>query len=893
MAKEILSWDEMATRATEFMKKFETASREISDAQAFVGSLLHVFGVQNPREAGEFEYPVRGQNKSTLRMDFLWKGVLGVEMKARGKSIVQAMGQLEGYVSRLQPDEVPELLLASDFTSMFLKNRATGDSRTFATRELARHLRLFSPLAGCGTPPFLGEQTQADANAAEKMARLHDSIKKHGYGGHFLEVCLVRLLFCMFAEDTGIFPENVFREYVEASRPDGSDLAGRLGRLFEHLDTPDSDRAAKDLLPAGLSNFRYVDGGLFAERIPQADFDMEMRKALLDCASFDWNAISPAVFGSMFQGVMSKERRREIGAHYTSEENILKLIGPLFLDDLRLELQRSIDDPVRLQRFRTDLSWLRFLDPACGCGNFLIVAYRELRRLELEAIVGPGDSHSLSLVPGIYPLNVNVSIGQFSGIEIEDFPCQVARVGMWLVDHQMNMEASERLGRHIIRIPLGDGAKIINGDALLLDWNEVAPKGTRTYVLGNPPYAGARMMQPWQKEGLRGVFGDMKGAGDLDYVTAWFRKAADYSEGSDVRSAFVATSSIVQGLQPAVLWKPLMERGVNINFGIKPFKWSNDGKGKAAVHCVIEGFSFTKTPSDLNQYLLKGPASFIWDRKSPICDVPEMLFGTQPIDNGNYIFTNDQKSDFLLKEPGAEKYFKPMVGAREFINGGEKWFLWLVDADPGELKKLPEVMKVIEAVQKYRLASKRAGTRKMADTPTRLSIERLPESDCLAVPSVSASRRKYVPLGYIKKGVVPSNHLLVIPDDDKYYFGVLTSSVHMAWTNVVSGRIESDYGYSVGIVYNNFPWPSPTANQKIAVRDAASAVLYARTTFKDSSLADLYDPLTMPQRLRNAHRDLDRIIAKAYGFPAGEGDEAIAARLMEMHREIVDSESAP
>jgi hypothetical protein len=892
MPRENLTWEEMSARATEFKKDFESASREMGEGQAFVTSLLHVFGVTNPREVGEFEFPIPVTKKSPKRMDFLWKGVLGVEMKTKGRSIVQAMVQLEGYVARLEPDDAPELLLACDFGSMFLKNRIEGDSRTFSTRELGRHLRLFSPLAGRETPPSLGEQALADARAAEQMARLHDSMKRHGYDGHQLEVCLVRLLFCMFAEDTGIFPENVFREYVNASRPDGSDLAGRLAKLFEHLDTPDAERAKNDLLARELRNFRYVDGGLFAERIRQADFNRDMRKALLDCASFDWNAISPAVFGSMFQGVMSKELRREIGAHYTSEENILKLIGPLFLDDLRMEFQNSQGDPVKMRKFRESLSGLRFLDPACGCGNFLIVSYRELRRLELEAIMSLGDQAVLQGVPGIMPLELtlflNVSVEQFSGIEMEDFPCQVARVGMWLADHQMNREASERLGRHFIRFPLGNGASIVNGDALRIDWNEVAPKGIKTYVLGNPPYAGARTMKKWQKDGLRFVFGDAKGVGDLDYVTAWFRKASDYAEGSDVRCAFVATSSIVQGLQPAVLWKPLMDRGVIINFGTRPFKWSNDGKGKASVHCVIVGFSYHKPPVRLNQYLLTGPASFVWDRNSPICDAPKMLFGTQPIDDGNFIFKTAAKEEFLCKEPGAEKYFRPMVGAREFINGGDKWFLWLVNADPGELKKMPEVMKIVEAVYKFRLASSRAGTRKLAETPTRLSIENLPESDFLAFPAVSASRRKYIPLGFLKKGVVPSNHLLVIPGADMYHFGVLSSSVHMAWTDIVSGRIEFNYGYSVGIVYNNFPWPSPKPEQKITVEDCAGKVLEARMAFPEAPLAALYDPLTMPHQLLKAHRDLDRAVSASYKFPFAESYDAVVANLMDLHRELVE-----
>ncbi|MDR1035782.1 MAG: class I SAM-dependent DNA methyltransferase [Deltaproteobacteria bacterium] len=888
MPRELLTWDEMAKRATEFQKEFESASRENSLSQAFVTSLLQVFGVQNPRDVGEFEYRIF-KKRAVLRIDYLWKGVLGVEMKTKGIKLEKAMEQLEKYVAHLEPDVAPELLLACNFESMFLKNRIAGDSRTFDTRELARHLRLFSPLAGLGTPPPLGEQALADSRAAEQMARLHDSMKRHGYEGHHLEVWLVRLLFCMFAEDTGIFPENVFREYVEASRPDGSDLAGRLGKLFEHLNTSDEDRARRELLPAELTCFRYVDGGLFQEPIPQAEFDRGMRKALLDCTSFDWNAISPAVFGSMFQGVMSKEKRREIGAHYTSEENILKLIGPLFLDDLQTELRSSKGDPVRLNDFRKSLESLRFLDPACGCGNFLIVAYRELRKLELAAVELQGLPDDLPL----FNTFLRVSVEQFSGIEIEDFPCQVARVGMWLADHQMNREASERLGKHIVRIPLGEGANIINGDALRLDWDEVSPKGTKTYVLGNPPYAGARMMTKIQKDGLLSVFGNLKGASNLDYVTAWFRKAADYAEDSDTKCAFVATNSIVQGLQPAVLWKPLMERGVRINFGSRSFVWSNEGKGKAAVHCVIEGFSFSETPGDLNHYLLKGPAAFIVNRRTPICDVPVMLFGNQPIDNNNYIFTNAEKVEFLHKEPGAKKYFKRMAGAEDFIRGGDKWFMWLVDADPGELKKMPEVMKLVKAVHDFRLASKRPGTRKLAETPTRLSIENITRSDSLAFPSVSSSRRKYIPIGFVKSDVVPSNHLLVVPGADLYHFGILTSSMHMAWTATVSGRMKSDYGYSVGIVYNNFPWPNPTESERKKVDECACAVLEARAAFPDSSLADLYDPLTMPQQLLKAHHALDRTVARLYWSLAGESDEAIVARLMRLHQKIVGAKPVP
>jgi hypothetical protein len=649
---------------------------------------------------------------------------------------------------------------------------------------------------------------------------------------------------------------------------------------------PEETRAKKTLLSDELKQFRYINGGLFADRLSPAEFDGKMRQTLLDCANFDWNEISPAIFGAMFQGVMNPQQRREMGAHYTSEENILKLINPLFMDELWREFDRVKTGPTALERCHDTIASLRFLDPACGCGNFLIITYRELRKLELEVLKMQYGSRQMIL--DITPL-LKVGVEQFYGIEYEDFPCQIAQVGMWLLDHQMNLRASELFGTYYARLPLTQSAQITHGNALRLDWESIVPKHELSYILGNPPFVGSKMQSDEQRQEMSQLFTGIKNAGTLDYVSAWYYKASFYMSGTQIRTAFVSTNSVSQGEQVAILWKHLMEKGIYINFGVPTFKWSNEAKGKAAIHCVIVGFSYMKTEPNINPYLIEAPNVFIDSRSKPRCGVPNIGIGNKPIDVGNYLFTEAEKDEFIGKEPLAEKWFKKWIGSDEFINGYYRYCLWLGDCSPKELRQMPEAMKRIEAVRQFRLASKSAPTRKIAETPTRFHVENMPEGNFIVIPKVSSENRKYIPMGFLMPDILASDLVFIMPSATLYHFGILTSNVHMAWVRAVCGRLKSDYRYSKDIVYNNFPWPDATDTQKAAIEAAAQGVLDARALFPESSLADLYDPLTMPPELLKAHRALDRLVMGAYGFTAqNTPSEAVcAAKLMEMYKNII------
>ncbi|MCL2119847.1 MAG: hypothetical protein FWH27_15630, partial [Planctomycetaceae bacterium] len=606
--------------------------------------------------------------------------------------------------------------------------------------------------------------------------------------------------------------------------------------------------------------------------------------------------------GAMMQGVMNKNLRRELGAHYTSIENILKVIHPLFMDDLRSELARVKHDKRRLDDFHEKIARLKFLDPACGCGNFLMIAYQQLRLLEIE-IVRIKKSRMKKAGQKVLDISMElkVSVEQFYGIEIEDFPCEVARTGLWLMDHQMNLLASKELGQYFVRLPLTQGATIVHGNAHRLDWETIVPKEELSYILGNPPYHGARMMTPVQKEDMRRVFGSLHGVGNLDYVAAWYKKATDMMSDTAIRAAFVSTNSITQGEQVAILWKPLMERGVSIHFGYRTFKWSNEAKGKAALHCVIIGFGITpnKNPkaifendgtktvvTTINPYLIDASHVFIESRKKPLCDVPEIGIGNKPIDDGNYLFTEEERKAFLQTEPQAKKWFRPWVGSDELINGYRRYCLWLGDCPPSELRQMPEAMKRIAAVRKFRLASKSEGTRKIAKTPTRFHVENMPKRRYLVIPETSSERRDYIPVGFLEPHNLCSNAIRILPDASLYHFGILTSGVHMAWTRAVCGRLETRYRYSKDIVYNNFPWPEATDAQKANIEKLAQGILDARAKFPDNSLADLYDPLTMPPELLKAHQTLDRAVMKLYGFDNKLTEAGIVAKLMVRYQEL-------
>lgn len=793
---------------------------------------------------------------------------------------------------------MPDMLMVCDFATIVLHSRTTGEKFSFKTKDLRKHIKRFADIAGYETTRIYENQIDVNVKAAEKMARLHDALKEYGYEGHCLEVYLVRILFCLFADDTGIFPDNSFANYIENSREDGSDLSSRLAQLFEILNCSDVIRAKRKLLTPTLLQFRYINGGLFAQSLPFADFNAKMRQTLLDCCAFDWNKISPAIFGAMFQGVMDKKQRRELGAHYTSEENILKLINPLFMDALWREFDRVKAVPARLDAFHHKIASLKFLDPACGCGNFLIITYRELRLLELEILkmkTNTGQRHlDISTM-------LKVSVEQFYGIEYEDFPCQIAQVGMWLMDHQMNLRVADMFGMYYARLPLTQSATIVHANALRMDWEDVVPAKELSYILGNPPFVGARIMSAEQKDDLLHVFEDTKNAGNLDYVCCWYKKAVEIMQKNRrISTALVSTNSIAQGEQVAILWKPFFDKGIHIHFAYRTFKWSNEAKGKAAVHCVIVGFGMQKQTDNfivnndtrhkaenINGYLIDASNICIESRKKPLCAVPEIGIGNKPIDGGYYLFTEAEKNEFVKKEPLSEKYFRKWLGSEEFINGKVRYCLWLGDCPPSELKSMPECLKRVEAVKKYRLASKSAPTRKLADKPRRFHVENMPTSEYIVIPEVSSENRYYIPIGFLHPDILSSNLVKIIPNATLCHFGILTSSVHMAWMRAVAGRLEMRYRYSKDIVYNNFPWPEANDKQKATIEPLAQAVLDARALFPESSLADLYDPLTMPPELLKAHQKLDRAVMKLYGFKANMAEAEVVAKLFERYQRLV------
>ena len=893
----MLNWNQIQANAYAFAKRWQHATNEEADAQGFVTALLAVFGVDDPRAVGAFERKVALDEGHNGYFDYLWPGRIAIEMKSAGKDLNAAYEQLKGYTLHLESEQMPELLMVSDFRRIELRHRTSGQCTRFNTANLPRYVRHFARLAGFEASRERAEEISVNVRAAEKTARLHDALKAGGYGGHNLEVYLVRLLFCFFAEDTGIFPAGSFQSLIENAQKDGSDLSGRLAYLFQFLNTAPEKRGKSELLPPWISpEFQYINGGLFADLLPMPLFNADMRQALLGCCDFDWSAISPAIFGAMFQGVMDAKTRRELGAHYTSEENILKVIRPLFLDALWEEFERTRVSEKALVEFHDKIARLRFFDPACGCGNFLIVAYRELRVLELEILK--------MLFSGQRVLDIHsqlkVSVAQFAGIEIEDFPCQIARVGMWLMDHLMNLKAAEEFGTYYARLPLTESANIVHGNALEMDWNDVVPKNELSYIFGNPPFLGARMMGKEQKAELLDIFSGEKNAGNLDYVCCWYKKAADMMRDTQIRAALVSTNSITQGEQAALLWRSLFAHGVHIDFARRTFRWDNEARGKAHVHCVIVGFSLAENPrprmifdgdecheaKNINPYLLDAPDIFVESRSKPLCDAPEIGIGNQPIDGGNYLFTAEEKAAFLELEPTAAAWFRPWYGSQEFIAQKPRFCLWLGDCPPQELKKMPHCLKRVEAVRKLRLESKSPSTVKLAATPTRFHVENMPKGNFIVVPEVSSERRFYVPMGFMSPENLCSNLVKLIPDATLYHFGVLTSSVHMAWMRAVAGRLKSDYRYSKDIVYNNFPWPDADEANRAAIEKTAQAILDARARFPEASLADLYDELAMPPELRRAHQANDRAVLAAYGIKPDTPEPEIVAELMARYRAL-------
>lgn len=902
-----LSWNEIRDRAVAFVREWEKDSSEDAEAKTFWDDFFEVFGV-NRRRLATFEHNVRKASGGQGFIDLFWPGMLIAEHKSRGRNLDSAYSQATDYFPGLKDAELPRYIIVSDFARLRLRNLDTGDETEFALTDLPKNLALFGFIAGYESRAYK-EQDPVNIRAAETLADLHDALLRVGFEGHALEVTLVRVLFCLFADDTGIFmPRGAFEDFIRArTSEDGSDLAPRLNQLFQTLNTPAEKRLKN--LDEQVAAFPYVNGKLFAEFLPQASFDRVMRDTLLDCCELDWGTISPAIFGSLFQGIMDARVRRNLGAHYTSEKNILKLIGPLFMDDLRAEFERIKGRPFKLKAFHDTLGTLNFFDPACGCGNFLVISYRELRLLELDVIqrLHGKDMQQLSL--DAIDQYVKVNVDQFHGIEIEEWPAQIAQVAMWLIDHQMNLRVGAAFGRTVVRIPLVKSANIVNGNALRLDWNQVIPATQCSYVLGNPPFLGKQFQSEKQKADLAWVYGDTKGAKELDFVAAWYVKAARYAV-ERTRCAFVSTNSIVQGEQVGLLWSHLKPHGIHIHFAHRTFRWSNEARGVAAVHCVIIGFG--KQPGDapvlfdygniagepqrfavrrINPYLVDGPELWLESRRTPICAVPPIVFGSMPNDGGHLSLTDAERSDLLVREPEAAPWVRRFMGAQEFLNGGSRWCLWLKDLPPGALKALPLVRGRVEAVRDYRLASRREATRKLAATPALFAEIRQPATPYLMVPKVSSERRRFIPIGFQEPTLISSDLCLIIPNATPYHLGVLSSTLHMAWVRTVCGRLKSDFRYTNEIVYNNFPWPVDASDgQREAISKAAQGVLDARAGFPDATLADLYDPLSMPPALVKAHQALDRAVDAAY-VPSGgkktwSSDAERVAFLFELYQKL-------
>jgi type I restriction-modification system DNA methylase subunit len=873
-----LSWNEIKDRALKFSKEWADESREHAEAKSFWDDFFNVFGITRRRVA-TFEEPVKKLNDKYGFIDLFWKGILLVEHKSKGKDLVKAYSQALDYFNGLKERELPKYVLVSDFERFRLYDLEEGSENEFHTKDFHKHIKLFGFIAGYQKRTYK-EQDPVNIQAAELMGKLHDQLRESGYEGHPLEIYLVRLLFCLFADDTGIFEKDTFKEFVEIkTKEDGSDLGAVLAQYFQVLNTPNEKRLKT--LDEHLNQFTYINGKLFEEHLPIAAFNSGMREILMECNALDWGKISPAIFGSLFQSVMNPQERRNLGAHYTSEGNILKLITPLFLDELHNEFRKAKGNKRKLQEFHKKLASLKFLDPACGCGNFLVITYRELRLLELEVLreLHKGGQRILNISEIIW-----IDVDQFYGIESEEWPARIAEVALWLMDHQMNLRVSEEFGQYFVRLPLRKSAKIVHGNSLKIEWEEVITKNELSYILGNPPFVGSKFQNKEQRAEITSVSSGTKGAGILDYVTGWYFLAARYIQGTDIQVAFVSTSSISQGEQVGALWKDMFSKNVKINFAHRTFQWNNEARGKAAVHCVIIGFSLKENKrkkiyeyddvrsepheikaSNINAYLLDGPSVVIENRQKPLCNVPTVGIGNKPIDNGNYLFTPEEKEAFLKTEPKAAEYFRRWVGAREFLNGIERWCLWLGDCSPAALKSMPACLERAKKVQEYRSKSKSAPTRKLAATPTRFHVENIPTDHYLIIPGVSSERRKYIPIGFMTSDVFASNLVNISGNATLYHFGMLSSTMHMAWMRYTAGRLKSDYRYSIGLVYNNYPWPSEVSeNQKTAVEKLAQAVLDARSAFPDSTLADLYDPISIPAKLTKAHEELDRAVDKCY-----------------------------
>ena len=916
--------------AKQFAADWQGKGYEKGHSQTFWLSLLQkVYGVEEPDKFITFEDQIMLDHTSFID-GFIPSTHVLIEQKSLGKELNKPIKQSDGsllspfqqakrYAAELPYSQRPRWIVTCNFAEFYVYDmeRPTGDPEIIKLCDLEKEYYRLQFLVDTGDTNIKKEM-EVSLQAGEIVGVLYDALLKQYKAPEAedtlksLNALCVRLVFCLYAEDAGIFgSKSMFHDYLRDIPASG--IRKALVELFRTLDQkPEQrDKYLADDNPA-LAAFPYVNGGLFSdENIEIPPFTEELKALLLEKASgdFDWSAISPTIFGAVFESTLNPDTRRSGGMHYTSIENIHKVIDPLFLDGLRSELEEIKEIAVdktrkaRLDTFQSKLAGLTFLDPACGSGNFLTETYLSLRKLENEVLRCATDQISMDL-DGI----IQVSIGQFYGIEINDFAVTVAKTALWIAESQMMKETEDVVHMSLDFLPLKSYANITEGNALRLDWESVVPKDKLNYIMGNPPFVGYSLQSKGQKEDILSVYVDEKGkpyktAGKIDYVSGWYFKAAQLMQGTDIRTAFVSTNSITQGEQVAGVWKPLYDRfGIHIDFAHRTFRWDSEASIKAHVHCVIVGFSpapnqapkriYTmeryQEAENINPYLLDAPNAFVDSRNKPICDVPLMTTGNRPADGGHLIIEADEYDEFIAKEPNALPYIKRLVGAAEFINNKKRWCLWLVGISPAELRKMPLVLQRVEACKADRENAPDAGRRKLAERPTQFREINNPDT-FVVVPAVSSERRRYVPIGFLDKNTIATNLVITIPDAQLYHFGVLTSNVHMAWMRAVCGRLKSDYRYSKDVVYNNFPWPTLTDAQKAKIEQTAQAILDARALYPDCSLADLYDEIAMPPELRKAHQQNDRAVMQAYGFDVATTTEtSCVAELMRMYQKLTE-----
>ena len=923
----------MSNKATQekikaFVERWTGKGYEKGESQMFwIELLTDVLDVETPSEIISFEDQVKLDHTSFIDAYIKTTHVM-IEQKSIDKDLKAPIKQSDGtlltpfqqakrYASELPYSKRPRWIVTCNFKSFLIYDmeQPQGEPFEILLENLPKEAHMLKFLV-VDKSALLKHEMEVSIQAGDIVGRLYDVFLQQYQGEttqtdlHALNVLCVRLVFCLYAEDAGVFAKDQFVEYLQSFRPENMRMA--LIDLFRVLDTPLEARSR--FLEDKLKAFPYVNGSLFHQQpgedippITEQAADLLIHHASLD---FDWSDISPTIFGAVFESTLNPETRRAGGMHYTSIENIHKVIDPLFMDDLNEQfsvitaLPKGKQRKQKLEEFQTHLSELTFLDPACGSGNFLTETYISLRRLENKIISQLLGGQTMMGFEEISPIKVHIH--QFYGIEINDFAATVAKTALWIAEAQMMNETERIIKFNNDYLPLKSYNNIMEGNALRVNWEDVVPKDKLSYIIGNPPFVGARMMDAEQKKDILDVFGaKWKNAGNLDYVACWYKKASDYITGTNICCALVSTNSICQGESVANLWKPLFDDGTRINFAYRTFRWDSESNQKAHVHCIIVSFckgGKTKNiifdnakiikAKNINGYLIDSENAWIESRTKPICDVSEIGIGNQPIDGGNYLFTEDEMLDFIAKEPKSKEYFMPWYGSQEFINRKPRYCLWLGKCSPSVLRSMPRCMERIEAVKNFRLASSRANTAKLADTPTRFQVENMPESNYILVPKVSSEKRRYVPMGFMSPDVLCSDLVFLIPDATLYHFGILESNVHMAWMRAVCGRLKSDYRYSKDIVYNNFPWPTPTPEQQSKIEQTAQAILDARALYPDSSLADLYDPVLMPPELLKAHRENDKAVMQAYGFPIKDFTESdCVAELFKMYKAMTEEKN--